>query len=165
MNYEKKDKLKLDIWDVVSYKFDVFQLNISSLLDAMSSLEAGDGSAALDSLFNVDNTYLASCFSKVVYEYTGIEAMDPTRDDLFWGTGKVPEQVNTYGAYHAIEAKLEAGATDFADEIAMLQDMLATENDLFGEAIKADTEYVSQVNEILSSSKLADDLAALKALL
>lgn len=161
----QKDKLKLDIWDVVSYKFDVFQLNISSLLDAMSSLEAGDGSAALDSLFNVDNTYLASCFSKEVYEYTGIEAMDPTRTDLFWGTGKVPEQVNTYDAYHAIEDKVVAGATDFADEIAMLQGLLDTENQLFAEAIAADTEYVTQVNEILSASKLADDLEVLKALL
>ncbi|MCR4870552.1 MAG: M28 family peptidase [Atopobiaceae bacterium] len=161
----QRDKLKLDIWDVVSYKFDVFQLNISSLNDAIAALESGDGAAAIDSLFNVDNTYLAASFSKVVYEYTGIEAMDPNRDDLMWGTGKVPEQVNTYDVFHAIEDKLEAGEADYADEIAMLQGLLATENDLFAEAIKADTEYVNQVNEILANSTLAEDLESLKALL
>lgn len=161
----QRDKLKLDIWDVVAYKHDVFQLNISSLNDAIASLKSGNGEAALDSLFNVDTTYLSSCFSKEVYEYTGIAALDPKRDDLFWGTGKVPEQVNTFDSYHAIEEKVIAGITDFVDEITMLQALLDQENVLFEEAIKSDINYVGQVNEILSASTLSEDLESLKALL
>lgn len=79
----QKDKLKLDIWDVVAYKHDIVQLNLTSLADAIAALEDGDGETALESLFNVDTTYLSSVFSKEVYEYTGIHALDPSRDDLF----------------------------------------------------------------------------------
>jgi Iap family predicted aminopeptidase len=156
------DKMKLDIWDVVAYKCDIMQLNISSLNDAIAALEDGDGETALDSLFNVDTTYLAADFSKEVYEYTGIEALDPARTDLFWGTGKTMDQVNTYDAYHAIADKVDAGEDDFADEIEALKGLLATDNDLFVEAIKQDTEYVQQVNDILTSSTLEETVQSLR---
>lgn len=157
------DKFKLDVWSTVAYKFDVRQANIGGLVAAIDALKAGDGAAAIDSLFWVDSTYLASCFSKDVYEFSAIEMMDPNRDDLYWASGKVPEQLNTYDAYHAISDKVAAGATDFADEVAMLEDLLAQENELFDQDIQEDTEILNQVNEILTASPLADNLELLKA--
>ena len=122
------------------------QANIAGLVAAIDSLKAGDGAAAIDSLFWVDSTYLASCFSKDVYEFSAIEMMDPNRDDLYRANGKVPEQLNIYDAYHAISDKVAAGGTDFADNI------------------KGDTELVNLVCDILTNSALADHVESLKAL-
>lgn len=160
----QKDKLKLDIWDVVAYKHDIVQLNLTSLADAIAALEDGDGETALESLFNVDTTYLSSVFSKEVYEYTGIHALDPSRDDLFWGTGKTMEQLNTYDSYHAIADKVESGESDFANEIAMLEELQKAEQELFVSSVEFDTDLISQVNDILSSSKLAEHVETLKEL-
>ncbi|WP_102338259.1 M28 family peptidase [Collinsella provencensis] len=154
----QKDKLKLDIWDVVAYKHDIIQLNLNSLNDTIANLEKGDAEAALESLFNVDTTYLASVFSKEVYEYTGITALDPERDDLYWGTGKTMEQVNTFDVYHAIEDKALAGDSDFSAEIDMLNDMIAFEDDLFARSLEGDTALLDQVADILSASTLKADL-------
>lgn len=154
----QKDKLKLDIWDVVAYKHDIIQLNINSLNDAIASLDDGDAEAALESLFNVDTTYLASVFSKNVYEYTGITALDPKRDDLYWGTGKTMEQVNTFDVYHSIEEKALAENSDFSADIEALKDMIAFEDDLFIRSLKDDTALLEQVADILSNSSLKADL-------
>lgn len=160
----QKDKLKLDIWDVVAYKHDIMQLNISSLAAAIEALEAGEGETALDSLLNVDTTYLASVFSKEVYEFTGIEALDPERDDLFWGTGKTMPQVNTYDSYHAIADKVGAGETDFSEEVSMLKDLLATEDELFAQAVRSDTALLREVCDILSASTIDEEIEKLREL-
>ncbi len=161
----QKDVMKLDIWDVVAYKHDILQLNINSLNEAIAALEAGDADTALGSMFNVDTTYLAADFSKEVYEYTGIDSLDPTRDDLYWGTGKTMPQINTYDVFHSISGKAGDANADFKDDIATLQSMLETENQMLNDAVKEDTGHLQSVVDILENSTLAENLDSAKALL
>lgn len=74
------------------------------------------------------------------------------------------EQLNTYDSYHAIADKVESGESDFANEIAMLEELQATEQELFVSSVEFDTELISQVNDILSSSKLAEHVETLRGL-
>lgn len=59
---------------------------------------------------------------------------------------------------------MEAGESDFASEIAMLEELQVAEQELFVSSVEFDTELISQVNDILSSSKLVEHVETLKEL-
>lgn len=159
------DILKLTVFSTVAYHFDIHQSNVALLAATLDALKANDGETALSEMLYVDSTYMAGCFTKEVFDFAAIELMDPNRDDLLWANDKVPQQINTYDAYHAISDKVAAGGTDFSDEVAMVEALLAEENDIFAAAIDKDTEVANSANEILTASTLQEILDELKGLL
>ncbi len=159
------DLMKLDIWDTVTFPHEQLQLNMSSLKTAVTALEAGDGNAALSALINVDTTYLAADFSKAVYEHVGINELDPTRNDLYWGTGKTMPQINTYDVYHGIADKIAAGNADFAAELDEIKKMISDEQSLLDSAVEKEAKQLAQLGDIVAGADVAGIISTLEAIL
>ena len=152
----ERDILRLDVWDTVVYPHQIISYNHASLTACMDALKLNDGELALSKLIEVDTGYLAARFSKTVYEYVGIYELDPTRDDLWWGTHKTLPQVNVWDAYAAIAAKLEAGSSDFGEEIAMVEKLQTQEKEIALRALGNEAALLERVSTMLSLSHIGE---------
>ncbi|MEG2383903.1 MAG: hypothetical protein RSB39_09980, partial [Oscillospiraceae bacterium] len=116
-------------------------------------------------LINVDTTYLAADFSKTVYEYVGIESLDPTRDDLYWGSGQTMPQLNTYDVYHAISSKAKIAGADFKKELATIKNMISEEQLLIDTAVKDEAALLRHASTTISGADLGTAIKECEAIL
>jgi hypothetical protein len=98
------------------YQNDIWTLNA-----VIGLLYAGDIDTALEYLRWVYGMWEGTNVSLAVYDEMVINRRDPTRDDLFWATGRLAAYTHLYNEYFSLVAKREAGDTDYSAEIASLE--------------------------------------------
>ena len=124
-------------WNSIT-KFEQYQHDIPCVKAAITALGKGDGAAALEALHGVITMDWGADVSKAGYESTlGIFYSTPY---LNWATGAMPWITNVHDEYDAVAAKVAAGDTDFAAEIASLQAKLAV-------TYQKMDEKIAEVNE------------------
>lgn len=146
------DFMGLDPWQTIAFRDQLAAGNYAGLQDTLDALKANDGAAALDALMGVDTTYL-TCFSKEVYEYVGITGINESKQ---WAVGKTLPMLNTYDAYQAIQAKVDAGAKDFTDEIAMIEKLMEEEMKILKDVLTSGTEQLNIAAEKLEKSEITN---------
>jgi hypothetical protein len=91
--------------------------------EGVQALENGDIEAALEWLSYVYGMYHGRWVSPETYYYMQIDRWnDPTRDDMFWGTGRSAYYIDLYYEYQSLWEKQAAGITDYSDEIASINE-------------------------------------------
>ena len=89
--------------------------------EGISLLKRGNIDGALMWLSWVYGMYTGRLVSPEVYQYLVIDRWnDPSRTDLFWGTGRLAHVEDIYAEYESLVQKKMAGITDYSDEIAQL---------------------------------------------
>ena len=83
-------------------------------------LNAGDIDTALIYLRWVYGMWEGTVVSPEVYQEMVINRRDPTRDDLFWATGRLAVYTDLYSEYFSLLAKRDAGDTDYSAELASM---------------------------------------------
>jgi hypothetical protein len=83
-------------------------------------LNAGDIDTALIYLRWVYGMWEGVNVSPEVYQEMVINRRDPTRDDLFWATGRLAVYTDFYSEYFSLLAKRDAGDTDYSAELASM---------------------------------------------
>jgi len=161
----EKDFTKLDSWDVVTYGHVVAQTNLAAVTNAKAALENKDGAAALKAIETAESGWMIPRFEKEVYDYWGIEAMNPERTDLYWGTGKVYPIIDLYDVYHSIDAKVKAGNSDFAQEIQVLNAKVAEAKATMSRCLAEEQKYLKQAHEIVNGYTLEDAIEKGNAIL
>jgi Iap family predicted aminopeptidase len=150
----EKDFMKLDQWDVVVYGHQTAQTNLAAVMDVKAALENKDGAAALKAIKGAESGWMIPQFEKEVYEYWGIEAMNPERTDIFWGQGKTNPVIDLYDVYHAIDAKVKAGNTDFLQEIKTMDSKVVEAKATMSKCLTDEQKYLKQADEILNGYTL-----------
>lgn len=150
----QKDFTKLDSWDVVVYGHQVAQTNLTAVTDAKAALQNKDGAAALAAIKGAESGWIIPQFEKEVYEYWGVEAMNPERSDLYWGNGKTYPTIDLYDVYHSIDAKIKAGNTDFASEIQVMNTKAAEAKATMSRCLSEEKTYLEKANNILAAYRL-----------
>lgn len=150
----EKDFTKLDSWDVVVFGHQVAQTNLTAVTDAKSALEKKDGSSALKAIKGAESGWMIPQFEKEVYEYWGIEAMNPERTDLYWGNGKTYPIIDLYDVYHSIDAKVKAGNTDFTPEIQVINTKVAEAKAIMNRCLSDEKTYLEKAKNILAGYSL-----------
>lgn len=140
----EKDFTKLDTWDVVSYGHEIAQNDYASIDGAIKALEDKDPTAALESLTNTQFGWILPKFEKEVYEYWGIEAVNPERKDLYWGTGKTLAVIDLFDVYQDISKKSTASNADYSAEIKILNSKLAEAKTALSKILTSEAAQVKQ---------------------
>lgn len=145
------DFMGLDQWQTMAFRDQYTANNYNNLTATLEALKSGDGAAALDALIGVDTTYLAADFSREVYEYVGITGINGSKN---WAEGKAVTMLNTYDAYNAIAGKVASGSTDFTDEIAMVEALLAQETEIIEDVLTSGAGILEQAAECMKVENL-----------
>lgn len=147
-NVMEKEFTKLNAWDEVVYGHEVTQTNLAAVMDAKDALDKKDGEAAMEAITTAESGDAIPLFEKIVYEYYGIDAMDPNRKDLYWGEGKVYPVIDLFDVYHAIAAKVDDDDTDFSAEIKILDTKIAEAKNTMSKALADETSQIVKANAI-----------------
>jgi hypothetical protein len=105
------------------YPHEHYMYDTLFMREGVQALENGDIEAALEWLSYVYGMYHGRWVSPETYYYMQIDRWnDPTRDDMFWGTGRSAYYIDLYYEYQSLWEKQAAGITDYSDEIASINE-------------------------------------------
>ena len=154
----QNELLKLNAWDEVLYGHEVVQVNLAAVMDAKDALEDGDADAALEALETAESGDALPLFEKEVYEYWGVEAMNPERNDLYWGQGKVFPVMNLFDVYHAIADKAAEGVSDFTAEIRTIDGFVTAQTNTMRQLLSDETAIINKARGITDQLTLDEVL-------
>lgn len=122
------------VGDTALFPHEHSQSDSSALRSAVDLLTAGDVDAALLSLEQVYGTDFSVNFEYAVYEMFMVDWLkNPDLYPLFWAEGRLNAYTDVLLEYFSLEAKKEAGNTEYTAEILALEGKLAlVEDDLSG---------------------------------
>lgn len=141
-----QDKYVRLTWeDAVVFPQEAAQNNLRYLKKAIRALKRKipDAEAAFEALYEIDNNAYAFQFSKQVYERFTDYVLDQNSDRLQWGRGRIVHHENLYDLVAQLMDKYHQGATDFANEIAELENVAKRQKAY----LRDDIEYMLQSTE------------------
>ena len=141
-----QDKYVRLTWeDAVVFPQEAAQNNLRYLKKAIRALKrkTPDAEAAFEALYEIDNNAYAFQFSKQVYERFTDYVLDQNSDRLQWGRGRIVHHENLYDLVAQLMDKYHQGATDFANEIAELENVAKRQKAY----LRDDIEYMLQSTE------------------
>ena len=141
-----QDKYVRLTWeDAVVFPQEAAQNNLRYLKKAIRALKRKipDAEAAFEALYEIDNNAYAFQFSKQVYERFTDYVLDQNSDRLQWGRGRIVHHENLYDLVAQLMDKYHQGATDFAHEIAELENVAKRQKAY----LRDDIEYMLQSTE------------------
>ncbi len=115
--------------DNTVFPYEVNNGNIEALEQSISALKTGNAAQAIDEyLYNVDYNWYAYDFSKETYTYL-LDKMYNKAEGT-WGEGLIrcPGE-DLWDIIHSLKDKIEAGQTDYDDEIHGLETALKRQQD------------------------------------
>lgn len=118
------------------------------LREGIWALEQGNIDAALMWLSWTYNMWTGRFVSRETYQAMYIDRWNPTRDDLFWGTGRLAVVLDIYDEYESLVQKKNAGIADYSDDIASLW---AKYNIVIG-------NFKASLNDMMDTLSTATDL-------
>lgn len=137
------DLMKLGPWDDVLFGHECPAANVAAIEAAKASVAAGNFDQAAKDLWDVDLFRIAYQFSPGTYEWL-MECQDYTREDLYWGTGKIHQ----FAEVGPIAKALKAGDADAAaKELDVLAAFAAK---ILDKAVNDELAVVNALNEDLA---------------
>lgn len=141
------DLYKLGPWDDVLFGHNQIVINIAAINNALKSISDGNIDKAIQDLWDVDLFRVSYQFSDETYKWL-FNLQDNTRTDLFWGTGKIHEFLDTLYLADA----LKAGDQDKI--ISELTNALTFEQELLQNTLKQELEILIQIEDKIKNIKL-----------
>lgn len=124
--------------------------NIDALQNAITALENGEASIALDEyLWNIDNNWYAYDFSKETYNYFTDYVLKQGEEQLMWGTGRVQGHIDLYNVIQSLQNKEDH--QDYSEEIQILKDALKSEKELLQKEINLELEGLDTLSNQLNA--------------
>lgn len=141
------DLMKLSPWDDVVFAHEPVCRNIASIKKALSELNENPTGDITKTLWELDLFKIGYQFDREVYDWL-MGCQDYTRDDLFWGTGKIHE-------FAQLMPLIERIQTSNSKETSReLKKLLNFEHQLLQDILKQETEILLHINDKISSIKI-----------
>lgn len=142
------DLMKLSPWDDVVFAHSPVAGNVKAVGKAMEAVNNGDIETAVESLWDVDLFRLAYQFGNKTYEWI-MKCQDHTRDDLFWGTGKIHE----FAQVGPLVKVLKDGDAEAAK--SELEKLYVFEEELLEKTIAEEIRIIEQICELIGKVEIA----------
>ena len=146
-----------DVQDTTLFPHQQAQRDSAAIGKALAALESGDIDAALANLKEVTALWWAVNFDYEVYHEFVINWVDPDLHPLFWAEGRLSVYTDVLQEYFSLEAKKQAGDTNYASEINSLGDKyesvvgdLSAQLDIVVETMTSATAQLDQVESMLA---------------
>ena len=112
------------------------QNNLLALKGAVTALEQGDSTAALDDyLYLVDNNWYAYDWSRETFSYFTDYVLDQSADRLMWGAGRVLGHEDLFDVIQSLQEKSANSNADYTAELARLNQAIETQTAMLNEQV------------------------------
>ncbi|MDO4267966.1 MAG: M28 family peptidase [Eubacteriales bacterium] len=116
-----QDRLvRIDWYGNVYYPHEILLKRLALIGGSIKSLQAGNLSAALRQLYQLDNNAYAFMFSQEVYQYFTDYVFNQPKERLKWGAGRLLHHHSLYELIKALLQKADEPAPDCTEEISLL---------------------------------------------
>ncbi len=150
--YAEDQFVRLTWEDVSIFPHEHSQNNLDALDGAVEALRAGDAQSALDEyLYLVDNNWYAYDWSRETFDYFTDYVLDQPDERLMWGAGRVQGHVDLFDVINSLQAKAEAGDTDFTAELETLTAAQTSEQALLTQQAAHEVESLQELTGQLSA--------------
>jgi hypothetical protein len=147
-----------DVQDTTLFPHQQAQRDSAAIGKALAALKSRDIDAALANLKAVTALWWAVKFDYEVYNEFVIDWVNPDLHPLFWAEGRLSVYTDVLQEYFSLEAKKQAGDTNYAAEINSLGDKyesvvgdLTADLDLVVETLTSATAQLNLVESMLTS--------------
>lgn len=113
--------VRIDWYGNVQFPQESLQQSLELLHGAAGSLAAGNLSAALRKLYEIDNNRYAFLFEQLVYRHFTQYVFSQPKERLKWGYRRIVGYINLYATVKSLLEKKAKGITDYTAEAAFLQ--------------------------------------------
>ncbi|MDR0851272.1 MAG: M28 family peptidase [Clostridiales Family XIII bacterium] len=144
----QRDLMKLSPWDDVVFAHECIGGNILALEKAQADAETAEMDNAFAGLRDVDLFRVALDFDPEVFSWL-MSLQDPSRDDLYWGTGKVHPMIRADLLLNDIEKSRQEH--DYGAIVQRLGETLSEEISLYKKTIRDETAVLTKLKSILEA--------------
>lgn len=118
---EQDSFVRLNWHDEVLFPQEAVQNNLKCVSQALSCLEAGDCSGALEKIYEIDNNRYAFLFEEEVYRYFTEYVLEQPPSRLSWGAGRIVHHENLFQLVTNLKDKAKENKPDLEEEIRYLK--------------------------------------------
>lgn len=144
----QRDLMKLSPWDDVIFAHDAIAANILAIKKALAGFAEKQAAEITKELWEVDLFKIAWQFDREVYAWL-MNCQDHTRDDLFWGTGKIHQFADLTALAEALRNN------DPHEVLKELKNLLDFEYQLLQKTLNQEFDVLSQIKDTIVSIKIS----------
>ena len=141
--------VRIDWYGNVQFPQESLQESLELLHGAADSLTAGNLSAALRKLYEIDNNRYAFLFEQRVYRHFTQDVFSQPKERLKWGYRRIVGYINLYATVKSLLEKKAKGITDYTAEAAFLQGAAAAQEGTYRDLVGSLNISVEEMKRML----------------
>ena len=141
--------VRIDWYGNVQFPQESLQQSLELLHGAADSLAAGNLSAALRKLYEIDNNRYAFLFEQRVYRHFTQYVFSQPKERLKWGYRRIVGYINLYATVKSLLEKKAKGITDYTAEAAFLQGAAAAQEGAYRDLVGSLNISVEEMKRML----------------
>ena len=141
--------VRIDWYGNVQFPQESLQESLELLHGAADSLTAGNLSAALRKLYEIDNNRYAFLFEQRVYRHFTQYVFSQPKERLKWGYRRIVGYINLYATVKSLLEKKARGITDYTAEAAFLQGAAAAQEGAYRDLVGSLNISVEEMKRML----------------
>ena len=141
--------VRIDWYGNVQFPQESLQESLELLHGAADSLAAGNLSAALRKLYEIDNNRYAFLFEQRVYRHFTQYVFSQPKERLKWGYRRIVGYINLYATVKSLLEKKAKGITDYTAEAAFLQGAAAAQEGAYRDLVGSLNISVEEMKRML----------------
>ena len=141
--------VRIDGYGNVQFPQESLQQSLELLHGAADSLAAGNLSAALRKLYEIDNNRYAFLFEQRVYRHFTQYVFSQPKERLKWGYRRIVGYINLYATVKSLLEKKARGITDYTAEAAFLQGAAAAQEGAYRDLVGSLNISVEEMKRML----------------
>lgn len=141
--------VRIDWYGNVQFPQESLQESLELLHGAAGSLAAGNLSAALRKLYEIDNNRYAFLFEQRVYRHFTQYVFSQPKERLKWGYRRIVGYINLYATVKSLLEKKSKGITDYTAEAAFLQGAAAAQEGAYRDLVGSLNISVEEMKRML----------------
>ena len=141
--------VRIDWYGNVQFPQESLQESLELLHGAADSLTAGNLSAALRKLYEIDNNRYAFLFEQRVYRHFTQYVFSQPKERLKWGYRRIVGYINLYATVKSLLEKKAKGITDYTAEAAFLQGAAAAQEGAYRDLVGSLNISVEEMKRML----------------